>query len=157
MWFLKRLFPHPLVKAIRKGDGKAGLDYVRFFLNRGANPNPTGPDYANPLFQAILGFKHAEVAELLLQCGADPNYADEEGKTALHYLAEFGAFLIEHGAVGAAVAAGREGSMSSDGQQGTGGDEPVVEGLPLESGKPDYILATGVDWGYGKDERGENS
>ncbi|MFC1736303.1 ankyrin repeat domain-containing protein [Candidatus Hydrogenedentota bacterium] len=74
------------------GIGKAEPDYVRFFIEKGADVNSVGSsdvsqfiDGARPLHLAIECPKAWEVIEMLLENGADPNaWADD--MTTLHVL-----------------------------------------------------------------------
>lgn len=54
-----------------------------WLLDRGANPNPTAGEIdIKPLAYAVC-FKHLELAQKLIACGADVNGQDQEGHTPL--------------------------------------------------------------------------
>jgi ankyrin repeat protein len=56
---------------------------VRLLFSAGANVDPVDAD--TPLMFAVKWSRFA-AAEALLQCGANPNFQDSTGKTALHYM-----------------------------------------------------------------------
>jgi ankyrin repeat protein len=56
---------------------------VRLLVNAGATIDPVDGD--TPLLFAVRWSRFA-AAEALLGCGADANYQDKDGKTALHYM-----------------------------------------------------------------------
>lgn len=57
---------------------------LRLLLAHGGDANVRNPRTGQvPLARAILGFSHAQV-QMLLDAGADPNAADNNGKTLLH-------------------------------------------------------------------------
>lgn len=69
---LVRLFCHHL--------GTSNVQFVKALLTHGGNPNPG--DGCSPLLQAEV-FSYWEVAQLLLDHGADPNVANKDGHRPL--------------------------------------------------------------------------
>jgi len=82
---------------------------IRLLVRHGADVNDSsGDDLAeneSPFLGAIK-WSHFEAAEVLLKLGADVNYQDRKGMTALHYMLKKGSdkrffpMLIAHGARG---------------------------------------------------------
>ena len=70
----------PLHIVCRWGDAEA----VDTLIKAGANVNAIGETKMTPLFSAVMG-KSVEVAQRLLDAGADPLIKDEDGGTALAY------------------------------------------------------------------------
>ena len=60
------------------------LPAIRLLIERGANANAVTEDESPFLF--AIKWSHFEAAEELLKHGADPNYRDSKGMTALHYM-----------------------------------------------------------------------
>ncbi len=80
-------------------DAGASEEILSLLLERGADVNHTDQGGVTPLM--LLTSK--ETAKELLRAGADPNLADNEGNTALHYALEYGSegdarYLIRKGA-----------------------------------------------------------
>ncbi|MGE0088591.1 MAG: ankyrin repeat domain-containing protein [Bacteroidales bacterium] len=59
------------------------VEYVKFLLNQGANPNATSEYGVTPLMYATQAGSY-EVVELLLENKADPNMLPVDGNSALH-------------------------------------------------------------------------
>ncbi len=80
------------------------LAAIRLLVRNGANINDVAEDETP--FLAAIKWSHFEAAEELLKLGADPNYRDPKGMTALHYMLKKAsdkkhfAMLIGHGAKG---------------------------------------------------------
>ena len=79
-------------------------DMLNLLINAGANLEAVAEN-ETPLLGAVKWSKF-DAARILLEAGADPNYRDVDGMTALHYMlkknsdtAHF-ALLVEHGARG---------------------------------------------------------
>lgn len=76
---------------------------VRLLVGAGATIDAVHDDGDTPLLFAVRWSRFAAVAELL-RCGADPNYRDRSGNSALHYLLKKRAarshvqLLIDYGA-----------------------------------------------------------
>lgn len=76
---------------------------VSFLLKKGIGPNPSKSPARSPLHAAAWGGA-LEVAKILLEAGADPNSADEEGATPLAIAAgnrdrvDIVQLLLDHGA-----------------------------------------------------------
>ncbi len=71
------------------------MERVLLLLERGANPNIRGMQMQTPIFHA----QSAEMAELLLAAGADPNAEDVDEWVPLHGAnAEVTRVLLAHGA-----------------------------------------------------------
>ncbi len=71
------------------------IELVRLLLERGANPNIRGMQMQTPIFHA----QSAEMAELLLAAGADPNAEDVDEWVPLHVAnAKVTRVLLAHGA-----------------------------------------------------------
>ncbi len=90
--------PSPLVKAVKAGD----LTEVRRLIAEGAEVNKPGDSLFCPLTQALFEDR-LDIAEVLIEAGANVNEADPGGATALHWMMQFGGaegtvFLIQHGA-----------------------------------------------------------
>eukprot|EP00602_Paraphysomonas_sp_CaronLab_P005063 CAMPEP_0185032656 /NCGR_PEP_ID=MMETSP1103-20130426/20910_1 /TAXON_ID=36769 /ORGANISM="Paraphysomonas bandaiensis, Strain Caron Lab Isolate" /LENGTH=630 /DNA_ID=CAMNT_0027568633 /DNA_START=145 /DNA_END=2037 /DNA_ORIENTATION=+ len=66
------------------------VDLVEFLLKSGANPNIRCPKTKISPLMLMAKFSHAECVMLMIQYKADMDVRDSEGKTALHYCAEFG-------------------------------------------------------------------
>ncbi|KAL7293318.1 hypothetical protein TKK_0013091 [Trichogramma kaykai] len=62
-------------------------DVAERFLELGQDPNDLALQSANPLLHMALWHGKKETAELLLRAGADPNLANEDGLTPLHFVA----------------------------------------------------------------------
>jgi len=69
-----------MFKAVQDGD----IEMVRYYLKMGINPNYQHPEImAAPLVESIR-FNHLNIAQLLLENGANPNIEEDmEGDTAL--------------------------------------------------------------------------
>ncbi|HZN58409.1 MAG TPA: ankyrin repeat domain-containing protein, partial [Planctomycetota bacterium] len=73
--------PEPLLfQAIRRGDSALAASLLR----QGTPANLRGENGTTPLLLAAR-YRNAECVKLLLDHGADPNAANEEGATALHW------------------------------------------------------------------------
>ena len=82
---------------------------IRLLVRHGADVNDSSgddlPENESPFLSAIK-WSHFEAAEELLKLGADVNYQDRKGMTALHYMLKKGSdkryfpMLIAHGARG---------------------------------------------------------
>ena len=75
----------PLILACYYGNEQA----VRFLVDKVENLN-TISDYGTPLMAAVVK-GNADIVEILLEKQADPNMADSNGTTALHY-----AVMLKH-------------------------------------------------------------
>lgn len=62
--------------------GSGDIDYFRGLLEAGADPNAAMPGTGKT---PLMITEHAEIQELLLEFGADPELTDNRGATALHY------------------------------------------------------------------------
>lgn len=62
--------------------GSGDIDYFRGMLKSGADPNAAMPGTGKT---PLMITEHAEIQELLLEFGADPELTDNRGATALHY------------------------------------------------------------------------
>ena len=89
---------HCLFAAAYNNDGAA----IRLLTQNGADIDPEA-EGATP-FLAAVQWSRFEAVEELLRCGADPNYQDSKGMTALHYMLKRGGdkkvvrMIIEYGA-----------------------------------------------------------
>lgn len=89
--------------------GSGDIDYFRGLLEAGADPNAAMPGTGKT---PLMITEHAEIQELLLEFGADPELTDNRGATALHYAVGSGDALqmiprlLEKGAKVNAVAQG---------------------------------------------------
>ena len=61
------------------------LDIAKYLISRGARIDAKTPPYKGSLLMSAAGSKWIDGLELLLQLGADVNYQDETGMTALHW------------------------------------------------------------------------
>uniref|UniRef100_A0ABD2XM54 Uncharacterized protein n=1 Tax=Trichogramma kaykai TaxID=54128 RepID=A0ABD2XM54_9HYME len=61
-------------------------DIVKKFLELGQDPNCLLQKLVEPPLHKALYYNHKNVAEVLLKNGANPNLADEDGSTPLHYI-----------------------------------------------------------------------
>ena len=89
--------------------GSGDIDYFRELLEAGADPNAAMPDTGKT---PLMITEHAEIQELLLEFGANPELTDNRGATALHYAVGTGDALrmiprlLEKGAKVNAIAQG---------------------------------------------------
>jgi ankyrin repeat protein len=80
------------------------LEAIRLLVRHGADVNDPSVD-ESPLLGAVK-WSHFDAAAALLELGADPNYRDSHGMTALHYMLKKSSdkkhlrMLIAHGARG---------------------------------------------------------
>jgi len=81
------------------------IEAIRLLVRHGANVNDRSAAEESP-FMGAIKWSHFRAAEELLKLGADVNYVDPVGMTALHYMLKKGsdkkyfAMLIAHGARG---------------------------------------------------------
>jgi len=81
------------------------IEAIRLLVRHGANVNDHSAVEESP-FMGAIKWSHFKAAEELLKLGADVNYVDPVGMTALHYMLKKGsdkkyfAMLIAHGARG---------------------------------------------------------
>jgi uncharacterized protein len=81
------------------------IEAIRLLVRHGANVNDHSLIEESP-FMGAIKWSHFKAAEELLKLGADVNYVDPTGMTALHYMLKKGsdrkyfAMLIAHGARG---------------------------------------------------------
>jgi ankyrin repeat protein len=106
-----------------------GMECARVLLDRGANVDAHGRGWmtGTPLNSAAAG-RHADVARLLLERGADPNARQGSGWTPLHSAAHNGdpdmvTLLLAHGANPSA----------------TNDDGATVRSMAEESGNDDVV------------------
>ena len=59
------------------------MECARILVNSGAEINAADPDDISPVLMAMIN-GHYDFAAFLLDQGADPNLADETGRTALY-------------------------------------------------------------------------
>ena len=76
----------PLMQAVVEGSS----DQVKAFLEAGANPNVTFPEYSEPIFLRgytvlMLAVSREDNLRLLLKAGADITAKDEHGQTVLEH------------------------------------------------------------------------
>src|SRR5580704_2738541 len=71
-----------LLESVRANDG----EHVRSLLAHGANPNAKDHDQVSALMYAAL-YAGPRVVDLLVKAGADLNYKDSNGLTALFWAA----------------------------------------------------------------------
>jgi len=64
------------------------LAAIRLLIEHGAEVNAVTEDESPFLF--AIKWSHFEAAQELLHCGADPNFRDSKGMTALHYMLKKG-------------------------------------------------------------------
>jgi ankyrin repeat protein len=78
-------------KQLFKGVQDNDFELVRFYLRSGIDPNYQHPEYmALPLSESIR-YKHLDIAELLLQNGANPLITEmESGLTPVSLAAKLG-------------------------------------------------------------------
>ena len=70
------------------------LEVVQLLLKRGASPNPPKGSKASPLteaahFGSVASARRVAIVQALLDAGADPNFKDSLGSTALFHLFSF--------------------------------------------------------------------
>jgi uncharacterized protein len=70
---------HRLARAIERGD----LPGLRELLERGTNPNAVDPDLGSSIVELGVRMADAHALSLLRQYGADIDFADRSGSTAL--------------------------------------------------------------------------
>ncbi len=81
------------------------IEAIRLLVRHGANVNDASAVEESP-FMGAIKWSHFKAAEELLKLGADVNYVDPKGVTALHYMLKKGsdkkyfAMMIAHGARG---------------------------------------------------------
>jgi ankyrin repeat protein len=81
------------------------IEAIRLLVRHGANVNDHSAIEESP-FMGAIKWSHFKAAEELLKLGADVNYVDPTGMTALHYMLKKGsekkyfAMMIAHGARG---------------------------------------------------------
>lgn len=81
------------------------IEAIRLLVRHGANVNDHSVVEESP-FMGAIKWSHFKAAEELLKLGADVNYVDPVGMTALHYMLKKGsdkkyfAMMIAHGARG---------------------------------------------------------
>jgi len=85
----------PLLFAARVGD----LESARLLLQAGADVNEKTPEGWSPLLVAGSSGRFEDLATFLLDKGADPNVADGNGITPLHYAVQKGISVIGSAAV----------------------------------------------------------
>jgi ankyrin repeat protein len=74
--------PHtPLMCALSSSD--AGIDIVRFLIEKGANVNAVEPEYQNTVLGLAVQSGNLEKIQLILDAGADINYQRPEGYDVL--------------------------------------------------------------------------
>jgi hypothetical protein len=66
------------------------LEAAKLLLAYGANPNTKNERGETPLTRTTGEHNNDRVLQVLLDNGADPNFADGEGLTALHYATSYG-------------------------------------------------------------------
>ncbi len=69
----------PLHVAVKEGD----KELVKYFIEKGADPNVKGAFGETPLHIAVDRGYH-DIVQILLESGADPNAQSNEGNTPLH-------------------------------------------------------------------------
>jgi uncharacterized protein len=81
------------------------IEAIRLLIRHGANVNDPSDLQESPFLSAIK-WSHFKAAEELLKLGADVNYQDPAGMTALHYMLKkssdkrYFAMIVAHGARG---------------------------------------------------------
>jgi ankyrin repeat protein len=86
----------PLHLSCERYPRNTGSPMARFLLERGANVDARDEDYTTPLLLAMdRNNKSYEVAQILLEHGAEPNVKTNGGKTPLHLLSEGGYLSME--------------------------------------------------------------
>jgi ankyrin repeat protein len=75
--------PHGEMTALLLAARQGAIDGVRALVEAGANLDLADPQGTTPLMSAIVN-RHNDVAELILESGADPNLTDSSGMGALY-------------------------------------------------------------------------
>ena len=74
--------------------GTINIKTVRDLLKSGANSNGVVGDVERPLLDIAILYGYTEIAELLLEYDADPNYGDIHGNMAIHLAISMGRIEI---------------------------------------------------------------
>lgn len=95
----------PLAAAVFMGDNGINADVVRFLAENGADLNEIfelSPEASTNALNVSVTVNRPDIADILLSNGADPDYCDHTGRTALVYAVMTGSeilkVLLEHGA-----------------------------------------------------------
>ena len=95
----------PLMAAMFTGDKPIDAEMVRFLAEHGADVNEIftlSPEVSTNALNISITADRPDIAEILLSNGANPNYSDPTGRTALVYAVvtneEIVRILLEHGA-----------------------------------------------------------